>query len=111
MTSVVQVIAAGGKTGCLGLSCATDGGVMVFESGRLVHAEFGKAVGERAFAALVSASQRDITAGFHFNPLDGPAVARFPKTIHRRVEQVLLTIAVELDEAGRSNAAATSEAQ
>lgn len=106
LTSVVQVIAAGGKTGCLGLSCATGGGVMVFESGRLVHAEFGKAVGERAFAALVSASHHDITARFHFDPLDGPAVARFPKTIHRRVEQLLLTIAVELDEIGRSDTGA-----
>lgn len=118
LTSVVQVIAAGGKTGCLGLSCATGGGVMVFESGRLVHAEFGKAIGERAFAALVSASQRDVSARFHFDPLDGPAVAGFPKTIHRRVEQLLLTVAVELDECGRSDhdaqkvavAPATSEA-
>lgn len=98
LTSVVQVIAAGGKTGCLTLTCATGSGVLVFKSGRLIHAEFEKTIGEQAFAALVSASQGDVTARFAFQPLEGQEVAGFPKTIHRRVEQLLLTIAVELDE-------------
>jgi CheY-like chemotaxis protein len=103
LTAVVQVIAAGGKTGCLGLSCTAGSGVMVFESGRLVHAEFGTAIGELAFAALLSASQGDIIARFHFDSLEGKAVAEFPKTIHRRVEALLLTVAVELDECRRSH--------
>lgn len=104
LTAVVQTIAVGGKTGCLELSCATGSGVMTFESGRLVHAEFvGKAIGELAFAALMSASHGDITAKFCFASLEGKAVAEFPKTIHRRVEELLLTVAVELDEFRRSH--------
>lgn len=118
LTSVVQVIATGGKTGCLRLSCATGSGVMVFKFGRLAHAEFGKAMGERAFAALMSASHGDITARFYFDSLEDKAIAEFPKTIHRRVEELLIAIAVELDEFGRSDtgaqkvavAPATSEA-
>jgi CheY-like chemotaxis protein len=103
LTSVVQLIAAGGKTGCFRLSCAAGSGVMVFKSGRLVHAEFGNAIGERAFAALALASQGDITAKFCFSPVDGKAVDGLPNTIHRKVEELLLTLAVELDEFGRSD--------
>ncbi|MBI3635005.1 MAG: DUF4388 domain-containing protein [Candidatus Rokubacteria bacterium] len=98
LVELVQAIALGGKTGELRLSLATGRGAVVFHGGRLLHAEFGERTGERAFAALVSASQREAEATFAFTPADHDA-ATPRRTIHRSVEQLLFAVATEMDEA------------
>lgn len=98
LVELVQAIALGGKTGELRLSLARGRGAVVFQGGRLLHAEFGARTGERAFAALVSASQREAGATFAFTPADRDA-SMPPRTIHRSVEQLLFAVAAEMDEA------------
>jgi CheY-like chemotaxis protein len=99
MEELTQAIAVGGKTGRLLLVLAAGGGMIAFESGRVVHAEFGDITGEAAFGALVSTSHQERTGKFCFIP--GDALANIPRTIERSVDQLLLSIATTMDERGR----------
>ncbi|HEY7654850.1 MAG TPA: DUF4388 domain-containing protein [Methylomirabilota bacterium] len=98
LTELTQVISLGVKTGELLLSLSGGEGIIVFESGRVVHAEFSGRTGEPAFAALVAASQREGEARFCFNRAEREALAGRPRTISRSVEQLLLSVAQEIDE-------------
>jgi len=98
LTELTQVISLGVKTGELQLSLSKGEGVILFEAGRVVHAEFGERSGEPAFAAMVAASQREGEARFCFNRADREAMAGRPRTISRTVEQLLLSVAQEMDE-------------
>ena len=59
---LTQAIAVGGKTGRLVLVLTTGGGLVVFESGRVTHAEYGGQAGEPAFGALVAGQERHAQA-------------------------------------------------
>lgn len=98
MEELVQAIAVGGKTGRLLVVLAAGGGMIAFESGRVFHAEFGKASGAAAVEALVAASHREHAGKFCFIPGDGPALASMPRTITTSVDKLLLSIATTLDE-------------
>lgn len=98
LTELTQVISLGVKTGELHLSLSKGEGIILFEAGRVVHAEFAERSGEPAFAAMVAASQREGEARFCFNRADRDAVAGRPRTISRTVEQLLLSVAQEIDE-------------
>ena len=98
LAEVTQAIALGGKTGALVVSLAACEGNILFENGRVIHATFLERTGEQAFAAIVSSSQREPGAHFRFNRADRAEMARGPKTISRSVEQLLLSIAVGIDE-------------
>lgn len=100
LPEVTQALALGGKTGCLTVSLAAGQGAILFESGRIVHAGFRGLTGEEAFAALISAAQGQPQAAFCFNRADRVEVARIPRTISRSVDQLLLSIAAGIDEAG-----------
>jgi CheY-like chemotaxis protein len=100
LAEVTQAIALGGKTGCLVVALAAGEGAMLFDSGRLVHASFAGTTGEAAFGRLVAASQREVEAGFRFNPSDRSVLANVPKTIARGLDQLLLSIAAVIDESG-----------
>jgi len=99
LAEVTQAVALGGKTGRLVVSLAAGEAMILFENGRLVHASFGERTGERAFAAVISASQRETDARFCFSRMHRGEVASGPRTISRSVEQLLLRIAVGIDEA------------
>lgn len=112
LTELTQVISLGVKTGELLLSLSGGEGSILFEAGRVVHAEFSGTSGEPAFAALVVASQREGEARFCFNRAERDALAGRPRTISRSVEQLLLSVAQEIDETtpaadGRREAAAS----
>ncbi len=112
LTELTQVISLGVKTGELLLSLSGGEGIIVFESGRVIHAEFSGRTGEPAFAAMVAASQREGEARFCFNRAEREALAGRPRTISRSVEQLLLSVAQEIDETtqsadGRREAAAS----
>lgn len=112
LTELTQVISLGVKTGELLLSLSKGEGIILFDAGRVVHAEFAGRSGEPAFAAMVAASQREGEARFCFNRAAREAVASRPRTISRSVEQLLLSVAQEMDEtseraAGGREAAST----
>ena len=99
LAEVTQAVALGGKTGCLIVHLASGEADIVFEAGRVVHAAFGGRTGEHAFASIVSVSQREREARFQFNRMERAEVTQGPRTISRSVEQLLLSIAVGIDEA------------
>ena len=98
LTEVTQAIALGGKTGRLSLRLTAGEGALLFDSGRVVHAEFASQTGESAFAALVSAAQSDPEGTFHFKPVAELPAGSGPRTIQKSVDQLLLSIASEIDE-------------
>ena|SRR2546425_1786832 len=97
LPDVAQAIGLAGKTGQLSVALAAGAGSVIFERGRVVHAEFGALESEAAFAALVAAAQRDVTGSFCFSPLEqvSPSV---PRSITRPIEQLLLSVAADIDE-------------
>src|SRR5438876_1455331 len=103
LAEVAQAIALGGKTGHLVLALASGEGTVVFDRGRIVHAEFGQLVGEPAFTAQVGTSHRAPGGTFFFNPME--AATSFQRTIERSVESLLLSTAAGIDE-GRADTAA-----
>ena len=104
LAEVTQAIALGRKTGRLDVSLAAGAAMIVFDNGRVVHAESSGRVGEPAFAAIIAASQREPDARFRFNRMDHAETSGGPRTITRTVEQVLLDIAVGIDEGGEKMA-------
>ena len=104
LTEVTQAIALGGKTGQLSLELEAGEGLLLFDSGRVVHAEFDSRTGESAFAALVSVAQSDPEGTFRFKPLVELPDGWGPRTIHKSVDQLLISVASEIDE-GRAAAA------
>jgi DNA-binding response OmpR family regulator len=103
LTEVTQAIALGGKTGRLSLELTAGEGSLLFDSGRVVHAEFASRTGESAFAAMVSAAQSDPEGTFCFKPSADLPAGSGPRTIQKSVDQLLLSIASEIDE-GRAAA-------
>ena len=103
LTEVTQAIALGGKTGRLLLQLSAGEGSLLFDSGRVVHAEFAGRTGESAFAALVSSAQFDPEGTFRFKPTEKPEPDSGPRTIQKSVDQLLISVASEIDE-GRAAA-------
>jgi CheY-like chemotaxis protein len=102
LEELTQAIAVGGKTGRLVLVLDAGGGLIVFERGRVTHAEFAGQGGEPAFGALVAASHREHGGKFCFIPLHPNELRSQPKTIVRGVDQLLLDVARTLDEERRA---------
>jgi CheY-like chemotaxis protein len=98
LTELTQVISLGVKTGELLLSLSGGEGSILFEAGRVIHAEFAGKTGEPAFAAMVGASQQEGEARFCFNRAERETLAGRPRTISRSVEQLLLSVAQAIDE-------------
>ena len=96
LTEVTQAIGLGGKTGCLALALSVGDGSVLFESGRVIHAEFAGLTGESAFAALVAAAQHDPEGTFRFKPAAGADAG--PRTIQKNLDQLLISVASEIDE-------------
>ncbi len=103
LTEVTQAIALGGKTGRLSLQLTAGEGSLLFDCGRVVHAEFASRTGESAFAVMVSAAQSDPEGTFRFKPSADLPAGSGPRTIQKSVDQLLLSIASEIDE-GRAAA-------
>ncbi|HUO63632.1 MAG TPA: DUF4388 domain-containing protein [Terriglobales bacterium] len=103
LTEVTQAIALGGKTGRLLLQLSAGEGSLLFDSGRVVHAEFAGRTGESAFAALVSSAQLDPEGTFRFKPTEKQPPGSGPRTIQKSVDQLLISVASEIDE-GRAAA-------
>jgi CheY-like chemotaxis protein len=96
LTEVTQAIGLGGKTGRLALALSVGDGSVLFESGRVIHAEFRGLTGESAFGALVAAAQHDPEGTFRFKPATGADAS--PRTIQKSLDQLLISVASEIDE-------------
>ena len=107
LPDVTQAIALGNKTGQLLVTLPSGRGAIVFDRGRVVHAEFFGLIGETAFAALLvaahGAARGEAHGNFVFKPLEN-GEANTAKTIHRDLKQLLLSAAAGIDE-GRPDAA------
>lgn len=98
MTEVAQAVSIGRKSGRLVLSLPAGEGVILFETGWVVHAEFGGKTGENAFNAIVMTSHQERSGSFSFTPLGAKEASDLPKTIQKDLETLLLNVAVEIDE-------------
>lgn len=98
LEELAQALAAGGKTGRLLLVLGTGGGMIAFDGGRIVHAEIGDTTGETAFQSLVAASRRARGGKFCFIPSASRDLVHVPKTITRRVADLLVGAAGGIDE-------------
>jgi DNA-binding response OmpR family regulator len=101
LTEVTQAVSIGRKTGRLVLSLKAGQGAILFDSGRVVHAEFAGKTGEGAFNALVVASHRERGGSFSFVPVAAGDASQLPNTIQTDLETLLLNLAVEMDESQR----------
>lgn len=101
MTEVAQAVSIGKKSGRLVLSLPAGEGVILFETGWVVHAEFGGKTGEKAFNAIVMTSHQERSGSFSFTPVGAKEASDRPKTIQKDLETLLLNVAVEIDEIER----------
>jgi CheY-like chemotaxis protein len=97
LPEVSQAIALGTKTGRLSLALTSGRGVVVFEAGRIVHAEYAGLTGSKAFAGLVRAAR--LGGDFSFTAADRDEIRAIARTIHGSVDRLLLTVASDIDEA------------
>jgi CheY-like chemotaxis protein len=97
LPDITQAIALGNKTGQLMVTLPSGRGVIVFDRGRVVHAEFFGLIGEIAFAALLAVTQGESHGSFVFSPSE-PGTTSATRTIHRDLKQLLLSVAAEMDE-------------
>jgi CheY-like chemotaxis protein len=97
LPDITQAIALGNKTGHLMVTLSSGRGVIVFDRGRVVHAEFFGLIGEIAFAALLAVTHGEGHGSFSFNPSE-PGTTSATRTIHRDLKQLLLSVAAEMDE-------------
>jgi CheY-like chemotaxis protein len=86
---LARAIAEAGRTGHLLVGLATGGGVVAFEGGRVVHAEFGDETGGAAVAALLDAAQRERAGDFCFVADDSGDLRGTPRTVHASIEELL----------------------
>ncbi len=98
VTELIQALSVGGKTGSLVISLAAGEATVVLEAGFVVHAAYSGRTGEQAFGALVAAAQRESEARFRFSLADRQGLGQVPRTLSRTAEQLLLSIAVGIDE-------------
>ena len=89
---ITQALAAGGKTGRLILAVGGSGGLVVFDRGAPVHAEYREGTGEPALAAMIVTARRERAGRFCFIPGD-PVATAAPRTIDRTLSEVLVDIA------------------
>jgi CheY-like chemotaxis protein len=100
LADLTQALASGGKSGRLILALPQGGGVMLFDTGRVVHAEYRNTVGEEAFGALLAACQGEGAGRFCFLPAPAGQASGMPRTIDKTVDRLLLSSATAIDEKG-----------
>ena len=103
LEEITQALAAGGKTGRLIVAVGGSGGLVAFDHGAPVHAEYRDGTGETALAAMIVTARRERAGRFCFIPGE-PVANAAPRTIDRTLSQVL----VDLAPAGDDGEAAAS---
>jgi CheY-like chemotaxis protein len=100
MPAMVRAVCDGRKTGRLRARLGAAEGLLVFEGGRLVHAEFQGHEGKRAVTGLVAAAAATSAASFLFVPWDGAEVPRRGRTVDEAGQHLLLLACAAMDRTG-----------
>jgi CheY-like chemotaxis protein len=85
---LARMIAGSGRTGYLLVGLPAGGGAVAFEDGRVVHAEFGDAIGGPAFATLIGAARREPGGQFCF-VADRDGLRGTPRTVHESIDDLV----------------------
>ena len=96
LPEVAQAIGLGGKTGWLSVTVPAGAGLLVFDAGRIIHAEHGPLSGERAFASLIRTARGG--GQFCFTVAPRAAMRGVTRTVEGSVERLLLAVASDMDE-------------
>lgn len=99
LEEVTRAVAAGGRTGRLIVALAGSGGLVVFDHGQPVHAEYRGETGETALVTMLTTAHREDAGRFCFIPGDVGATGA-PRTIDRALTEVLLSVATAIDAGG-----------
>lgn len=96
LEEVTQAVAAGARTGRLIVALGGSGGLVAFERGQPVHAEYRDETGEAALTTMLITAHQQGAGRFCFIPGDAGA-AGVPRTIDRALTEVLLHVAAAID--------------
>lgn len=96
LDEVTRAVAAGGRTGRLIVALGGSGGLVVFDRGQPVHAEYREVAGETALVTMLTTAHREGAGRFCFIPGDLGA-AGAPRTIERALTEVLTQVTAAID--------------
>jgi len=100
---LAQWLAKSGKTGRLRVDHMHEIGIWLFSKGQLVHAEYNNRNGEDAVLQLLLKAEGAREGHFHFEPLSEADFFLEPVTIKKTTDQLLLSLAVEMDRRQKVN--------
>lgn len=93
---LAQWLARSRKTGRLVVHLEAQRATLYFLKGQLIHAQFGDKSGEDAVLHLMIQAESKREGSFGFEPKDASELLE-PVTIHKSTDQLLLSLAVEID--------------
>jgi len=94
---LAQWLAKSAKTGRLRIEVQGENAIWLFSKGQLIHAEYAGKSGEDAVLHLLLQVENQPTGRFHFEPLGEADFFLEPVTIRKSTDQLLLSLAVEMD--------------
>ncbi|WP_027890927.1 DUF4388 domain-containing protein [Calidithermus chliarophilus] len=94
---LAQWLARSAKTGRLVVHLDPHHATLYFLKGQLIHAQFGDKSGEDAVLHLMIQAETNRDGSFGFEPKDASDLFLEPVTIHKSTDQLLLSLAVEID--------------
>ncbi|MGK0619317.1 DUF4388 domain-containing protein [Meiothermus cerbereus] len=94
---LAQWLAKSAKTGRLRIEVQGNSASWLFSKGQLIHAEYAGKSGEDAVLHLLLQVESQPTGHFHFEPLSEADFFLEPVTIRKSTDQLLLSLAVEMD--------------
>ncbi|MDX2007343.1 MAG: DUF4388 domain-containing protein [Meiothermus sp.] len=97
---LAQWLAKSAKTGRLTIDLFGESGTWLFSKGQLIHAAFNGQSGEDAVLKLLLLSESRQRGRFDFEPLSEQDFSAEPITIRKSTDQLLLSVAVQMDEQG-----------
>ncbi len=95
---IVTSLKHGGRSGQLVVRFSDAEAAVQLRKGRLIHANFGRTVGEEAVTAVFARAEREPEAGFRFESSAKVLAAQQLVTIDTPVDKLLVQVAVALDE-------------
>jgi CheY-like chemotaxis protein len=102
LMELTQWMARSQKTGRLSVAIEQTGGTLLFSKGQVVHASLGDRSGEDAVLHLILQAERGKRGEFSFEPMQASDFFMEPITIQKSTDHLLLSLAVELDQARRA---------
>ncbi|WP_299425308.1 DUF4388 domain-containing protein [uncultured Meiothermus sp.] len=94
---LAQWLAKSAKTGRLRVEIEAGSASWLFTRGQLIHAEYAEKSGEDAVLHLLLKAESQQRGHFHFEPLTEADFLLEPVTIRKSTDQLLLSLAVEMD--------------